>query len=41
MPWCQNCGKRSPRESDYIFENYDGDYFCGDECREITRARQE
>lgn len=41
MPHCYNCGKRNPEEQDYAFENYVGDYFCSEECRVVTRSKQE
>lgn len=42
MTNCNNCGiQASPEIEEIISEgNYDGDYFCSDECRDFVRQRQ-
>lgn len=40
MVWCSNCGKRSPPEMDEVINEYNGEYFCSDECRNVKRGRE-
>jgi len=32
--YCDSCGKKSPEELDQLVENYSGEYYCSEECRE-------
>lgn len=41
MPWCDNCGKKSPAELHEVLADYVGEYFCGEECRATKRAHEE
>lgn len=40
---CQTCGRKAPDLINKILEedNYSGDYFCDEECRAKSRARDE
>lgn len=42
MPWCNTCGQKASPEIHKMLEesNYNGDYFCNDECREKQRSRE-
>jgi hypothetical protein len=37
MPYCETCGAKNPPDQDELLEEYAGEYFCGDECRNKKR----
>lgn len=41
MPFCGNCGQKSPPEMTEILADYQGEYFCSEECRDEKRQREE
>ena len=40
---CYNCGKSASKDIEEVASesNYDGDYFCSDECRNEVRDRED
>jgi len=40
---CENCGKPASKEMNQMLleDNYSGDYFCSDECRDKKRERED
>jgi YHS domain-containing protein len=39
--YCDKCGKRASEELISIAENYGGDYFCSEECRDKQRSEDD
>lgn len=38
---CESCGARNPPEQDELLSDYNGEYYCSDECRAKSRRAEE